>query len=205
MRTRGFIHLGISYGFDLRIVRFVNKDMKPAWIFATLGYPGSGKTYFAEQWCGDFNFLHLNSDRTRIEIFEQPKHTPFEHRATFNVMNYMAEEALSRGVSVVYDTNSAKRVHRERLRQLAARHGARYLLLWFQTPLELALTRIQTRGSTPEEQAKKFYQPVDPEHLYRIRGKEEFPEEDEPHVILSGEDHYEVQKTRVLSKIEEKR
>ena len=119
--------------------------------FITLGYPGSGKTFFARKFAKDMKLFHLNSDRIRLLIFPNPKFSSEEHPIVFGAMDYLANEVLKCGVSVIYDANSTLRIYRKCLQQLARKNNAKYLLLWFQTPVKTALMRIEKRGKLKSE------------------------------------------------------
>jgi uncharacterized protein len=82
--------------------------MKKPLLIATLGYPGSGKTYFSERLSKKKHFFHLNSDRIRLAIFDKPQYKPEEHRIVFRLMDSLAQDLLRQGVSVVYDANFNK-------------------------------------------------------------------------------------------------
>src|SRR5579871_1226190 len=83
------------------------------------GYPGSGKTYFARQFCEAVQAAHLQSDRIRGELFEKPRYDKQENAITTQLIDYMSEEFLAAGLSVVYDTNAMRVGQRQALRDLA--------------------------------------------------------------------------------------
>jgi len=64
---------------------------------------------------------------------------------TFTALNYVAEQILIRGYDLVYDAHHNKRVDREELEKIAARHDTQPVLVWVKTPYEVALKRGQTR------------------------------------------------------------
>ena len=173
------------------------KKSKPI-LFATLGFPGSGKTFFARKFCKEFGIFHLNSDRLRFEIFLKPTYSAKENEAVFRAMDFIAEELLSRGVSVVYDANSTRRIYRVRLRKIARKYKAGYALLWFQVSLKTALDRIRKRGELKRELLKKYHVPLSEQILFRIKRKIEEPRK-EPCIALDGEKSYKEQK-KVLRK-----
>ena len=170
-------------------------------LFSTLGFPGSGKTYFAKKFAKELNVFHLNSDRVRLEIFPNAKYTPEEHLVIFRVMDFIAEELLNHGVSVIYDANSTKRVYRDRLRKIAKQAGAKYVLLWFQTPVEIALKRIQKRTGFKTERMKKYHRPTNESVLHHIRGEEEAPSNTEFHIVVDGKKLYKTQVNEVLKSL----
>ena len=42
-------------------------------LFLLYGFPGAGKTYFARQLSEDLNAAHVQADRVRHELFEEPR------------------------------------------------------------------------------------------------------------------------------------
>src|SRR5690349_4784792 len=94
------------------------------------GFPGSGKTYFARQFCEELQAAHVQGDRIRSELFDQPRYDKEENNVITQLMDYMAEEFLSAGLSVVYDANAMRHSQRHALREMARRHKAQPLLVW---------------------------------------------------------------------------
>src|ERR1035438_318796 len=105
--------------------------LKP-FLLILYGYPGSGKTYFARQFCESLQAAHLQADRIRGELFEQPRYDKQENDVTNQLMNYMAEEFLSAGLSVVYDANAVRTAQRHALRAMANKYHAQPVLVWLQ-------------------------------------------------------------------------
>jgi nucleoside diphosphate kinase len=70
------------------------------------GFPGSGKSYVARNLASGIQLAHVSGDRIRSELFENPRYDNQENAIITHLMNYMTDEFLSAGVSVVYDTNS---------------------------------------------------------------------------------------------------
>src|ERR1700752_1205685 len=105
------------------------------------GYPGAGKTYFARQFCDNVQAAHLQSDRIRGELFEQPRYDKQENDIVGQLMDYMAEEFLSAGLSVAYDVNALRAGQRRALYDLAFRCHAHPLLVWFQMDADTAFAR----------------------------------------------------------------
>ena len=72
------------------------------------GYPGSGKSYVARQLSNHLQAAHVQGDRIRFELFEQPRFDKQENAVVTQLMDYMTEEFLNSGISVIYDTNGEK-------------------------------------------------------------------------------------------------
>jgi predicted kinase len=163
-----------------------------ATLFVTLGYPGSGKTYFAERFAKDLELMHLNADRLRLEMFEDPKHTPAEHKRVFAVMDYITDHLLAAGISLVYDANVTKREYRGKLRQIAKKHKANYLLVHIETPVNLAESRLEDRRKIKSKEKKMDYRPIEDE-VQGIPKSTESPLPSEPHVTIDGTKPYKEQ------------
>src|SRR3982751_3793271 len=87
------------------------------------GYPGAGKTYFARQFCDNVQAAHLQSDRIRGELFQEPRYDKQENDIVAQLMDYMTEEFLSAGLSVIYDVNAMRASQRRALRDMALKAG----------------------------------------------------------------------------------
>src|SRR6204780_5635419 len=83
------------------------------------GYPGAGKTYFARQFCDNVQAAHLQADRIRAELFQEPRYDKQENDVVIQLMDYMSEEFLSAGLSVAYDVNALRANQRHALRDMA--------------------------------------------------------------------------------------
>src|SRR5215217_6541540 len=101
-------------------------------LFLLYGFPGAGKTYFARQLCEELQAAHVQGDRIRSELFEDPRYDKEENSVVTQLMDYMTEEFLSAGLSVVYDANAMRFAQRHTLREMARRHKAQPLLVWLQ-------------------------------------------------------------------------
>lgn len=160
--------------------------MKKPLFIATLGFPGSGKTYFSERLAKEYNLFHLNSDKIRHEIYTDPKFTPEEHRVVFGFMNYIAEELLKLGVGVIFDANSNKRFHRASFVKQAKKLNAKYVLVHIQTPVELAEKRLEQRKKIKSLKRQMFYRPLDVSILHLLKKEMEHPTSKEPVVVIDG-------------------
>src|SRR4051794_27281106 len=104
---------------------------KPVLVYL-YGFPGSGKSYVARNLVNTIQMADVSADRIRAELFEQPRYDAQENAIVVHLMNYMAEEFLSAGVSVVYDANAMRLAQRRNLRELARRNKAEHLFVWLQ-------------------------------------------------------------------------
>lgn len=166
------------------------KTVTPKPLFIMLyGFPGAGKTYFARQFCENVQAAHIQGDRIRAELFEQPRYDKQENQVVTQLMDYMAEEFLSAGISVVYDTNAGRAIQRHGLRNIAHKAGAKPLLVWFQVDADSSFFRSSKRDrrraddkysaslsrSMFDAQVATMQNPVQTEDYIVISGKHTFP------------------------------
>lgn len=114
--------------------------------YLMLGYPGSGKTTTALEISKVTGAEHLWADRIRREMFGNPTHSHKENLKLYAHMNEMAEQLLKEGKSVVFDTNFNFYKDREHMRQIAAKTGAKAVLVWITTPKDIARKRATEDG-----------------------------------------------------------
>lgn len=166
-------------------------------LFVTFGFPGSGKTYFARQFAREQKLLHLNSDCIRSLLAPRPTYTADETVAVFEVMNFMAAEALRCGTSVIYDANVTKRIFRRRLQVLARKNGGHYALIWLKLPVEAALKWLAVRRQPGW--SRKYYPKVDDRILFALKKETELPTSQEFCVQVDGLTTYRLKKAKILA------
>ncbi len=163
------------------------------------GYPGSGKTYFARQLCEDIKAAHIQGDRIRYELFEEPRYDRQENEIVEHLMNYMSEEFLTAGISVVYDMNATRLAKRRELRDLARKTKTQPLLVWFQMDPDTAFQRIAKRDHRKTDD--KYAMPVDQKMFEYLLGTMQNPEPTEEYMVISGKHNYTTQRGAVIKKL----
>ncbi len=171
-------------------------------LFATLGFPGSGKTYFSRKFAKEFHILHLNSDRIRKALFKKPQYSQYEHHFVFTTMDTIAEEALMNGISVIYDANSNLREYRTRMMEMVKKYNARFFLLRFQTSESVAKKRLGTRKRCTRKVCQDYHPPIPMKEFFRLKDQMEEPTADEPTIYIKGTDTYAKQRKSVIEKID---
>ncbi|WP_457573436.1 AAA family ATPase [Desulfolithobacter sp.] len=132
-------------------------------IYVFFGLIASGKSTLARAWAEQHGFLYLNTDRVRKELaglqpterrpdgLGQGIYTPEFTRRTYDAMLARADEALRRGAGgVVLDGSYSNRGERDRVRELARRHGAELLFVLCYCSEEEVARRLALRARDPE-------------------------------------------------------
>ena len=165
------------------------------------GFPGSGKTFFARQFCESIQAAHVQGDRIRFELFEKPRYDKQENAVITQLMDYMTQEFLNAGVSVVYDTNAMRAVQRHALREMARKSHAQPLLVWLQIDAETAYLRSNKRDRRRSDD--KYTSPIDRSAFDSITGHMQNPQSIEEYLVVSGKHTFTTQYTAVLKRLRE--
>lgn len=165
------------------------------------GFPGSGKTYFARQLSENVRAAHLQADRIRSELFEEPRYDKRENEIVTQLMDYMAEEFLTAGVSVVYDTNAMRARQRHDLRALARRGGAKPLVVWFQMDPDTAFARNVKRDRRRADD--KYATKWDRTSFEGVISGMQNPTAIDDYVVVSGKHLFSTQQSAVVRKMRE--
>ena len=155
-------------------------------LITTLGYPGSGKTYFSEHLSKEFNLFHLSFDKIRSEMFDIPTFSQEEHKKVSNIADWLITELLKKNISVIVDANTNKLIQRKKYFKFANKANARYVLLHIKTPVETAEKRIIKRGKIKNVEKKKYYRPLELSVLHLLKNEIEYQNKKEIFIEIDG-------------------
>ena len=126
--------------------------MKPI-LMMMLGYPGSGKSYFARNLSEKYGFVRLNADGMRTSMYGsiEAGSAPEFKQALFGALDYSASQILLAGHSVVYDNQLRRRSDRQSKTTIAEEAGAEAVVVWVKTPSAIAIERATTRDNTSDQ------------------------------------------------------
>ncbi len=162
------------------------------------GFPGAGKTYVARQLADHIHAAHLQADRIRDELFETPRYDKQEEGIVTHLLNYMTEEFLSAGISVLYDTNAMKAPQRRELRDMARRAKANFALIWLQIDPDSAYIRTTSRDKRKaDDRHSRVYDRASFDTY--IKGMQN-PLVTEDYIVVSGKHTFATQKNSIIKK-----
>jgi len=163
------------------------------------GFPGAGKTFFSRQLCEDISAAHVQGDRIRYELFDQPRYDKQENEIVSHLMEYMAEEFLNAGISVVYDMNGARLSQRRALRDMARKAKAQPILIWMQVDIESAFARVAKRDRRKADD--RYAMPLDRTTFESLAYQMQNPGLAEDFMVISGKHTYQTQRSAVMKKL----
>ncbi|MDV2989261.1 MAG: ATP-binding protein [Dehalogenimonas sp.] len=134
-----------------RAVRlFPNSASEKPVLFVMVGLPGSGKSYFVDRLIRKIPATVLQSDFIRKTLLKKPTYTQREHTRVFRAIHTAARELLDSNNNVLIDATNLNRKYRRPLYQMAAETRARIIIIYLDTPREIARERIMDRRAQGE-------------------------------------------------------
>lgn len=164
-----------------------------------LGYPGAGKTFFARQYAEDQKLPIVSADRLRFELFEKPRFNKEEDSTITSLMDYMIEEYLRAGMSVIVDGLNSQRVRRHALREMCRKSKVYPLVVWVQTDLDTSFDRARARDKRQTDD--KYTHSIDNDTFDKLRKMVKKPQH-EDYTVLSGKHVYINQRNAMNRKVE---
>ncbi len=131
-------------------------------LYVFFGLIASGKSTLASAWAGRHGLAYHNSDRVRKELAGLAPETPQREavdggiytaefsRRTYDRLLELAAALLAAGRSVVLDGSYQARAERDRLRLLAAGHGADLRFVLCRCEEEIMRRRMEERLRDPQ-------------------------------------------------------
>ncbi|MEI8187799.1 MAG: AAA family ATPase [Candidatus Saccharibacteria bacterium] len=163
------------------------------------GYPGSGKSFFGRELSNHMQAAHIQSERIRSELFEKPNYSKQENQFVTQFMDYMSEEFLKAGVSVIYDANANTQTKRRAINQLAKKTNSVSLLVWLQIDIDSAYFRASNRDHRKIDD--KYSKTVNKKSFEDIIKKMENPSRNEDYIVISGKHTFKTQQSAIVKKL----
>jgi predicted kinase len=167
---------------------FVEDQLGAGVLLITCGLPGTWKTETSEEISRIKGYPILRSDLIRLEvlkgenIFDENIASDMSRRTmVYDETFRRADEALTKGDSVIIDATFVAQSLRRRAAQVAAKHSKTFVILETSCPQDVAIARILRRtkdnyeSNALTEQAylnnKKRFEEVDVDDLKRLHPK----------------------------------
>lgn len=152
----------------------------------------------ARNLANDIQLANISSDRIRSELFQNPRYDTQENAIVTHLMEFICDEFLNTGVSVVYDVNALRQAQRRKLRELAKKHKADFLLIWLQIDINSAYERTQERDRRTMDD--KYAEPQTKSTFdAQVNGMQNPDGED--YLVVSGKHTYTTQKNAVMNRL----
>lgn len=177
----------------------MEKSNEFAVVYMMLGLPGAGKTFFARQYAAEAGLPLIDIERLRHELFEEPGYSPSEDKVVINLADYMIEQFLSAGLSVVIDGMNDTRVRRHSLREMARQYKAHPIVIWVQTDVNTAFNRASHRDR--RNPYDKYAMELDNDDFERRASHVKLPQH-EDYIVISGKHVFRNQLNVVRRKVE---
>lgn len=174
-------------------------QLSPPLLIITMGYPGSGKTFFARQFAELYDIARVSEDRIRHELFEQPQYSEDEADIINRVMGYMLEQLMQTEKTLICEGGFLNAKKRVELEKAAIKAGYKTLVVWLQTDIETSAARAATRDRRNPD--SKFSFELDRNTFDNVRSLLQKPGEREVAVVVSGKHAFKSQSLTVLRKI----
>lgn len=174
-------------------------QLTPPLLLITMGYPGSGKTFFARQFAELHGLPRISEDVLRFELFERPLFNQDETEILQRIMHYSLEQLMKTERTIVCEGGFLSLSERKALYEVAAKNGYRTLVIWLQTDLETSAVRAKNRDRRNPD--SKFSFSIDGDTFRNIKSRLERPSEKEQVVVISGKHAFKGQCLTVLRKI----
>ena len=180
--------------------RFVENELGSGVLLITCGLPGTWKTETSEEISRIKGYPILRSDLIRLQvlkgenIFDEKIASDMSKRTmVYDETFRQADEALTKGDSVIIDATFVTQSLRSRAAEVAAKHSKTFVILETYCPQEVAIARILRRtkedyeSNALTEQAylnnKKKFEKVDVDDLKRL-----YPKLEIIHVTVDTQD-----------------
>ena len=164
------------------------------------GFPGSGKSYFAKQFSESLGAVHLYDDKIRSNLFSNPRYSKEENEVVAHIMDYMTEEFLKGGTTIIYDKDTSRNAERKEAKALAERAHAKTLVIWLQIDTESAFARLRNRDRRKQQDkiARPYTRSEFDDYLKNMQNPIS-----ENYVVISGKHSFQTQKNSVIKKLYE--
>lgn len=169
-------------------------------VMVMVGLPGSGKSYFAEQFAESFGAAIASEDQIRWALFSKHTYSKNENDIVRQIDELLISQLLRTKRTFVIDGGYNDDLMRRKLESRVNKAGFRMLTVVVQT--DDATTRRRALNHEDKHAWDKYKQPLTPELFDKIKRTYREPVVDGNKVIvISGKHNYDAQARTVLKRI----
>jgi len=162
-----------------------------------VGIPGSGKSFFAEQFADTFKAPLVSDGRLRDELFNEPTYSNDEQAIIRRVSDYMLNELYKTQRTFIFEGLADARMDRQLITKKARAAGYEPLFIWVQT--ESSTARLRVKKAVPGKTT------ISPSQFDSALKRFSAPHSSEKAVVISGKHTYASQLRIVLKRLVEPR
>lgn len=159
--------------------------MEEKYVFMMLGYLGSGKSYVSRWLAPHIGAVHLRVDELRLAMFgaDRPELYTMENKTLVNnASQYALQQILkSKQAHIVQDANHNSKTVRNSITKKVHKEGGIAVVIWVQTPLDVAKQRTITRKET------EGHELFEPNLVEKMAKNLEEPDAHERVIIIDGQ------------------
>lgn len=168
-------------------------------VLAIIGLPGSGKSFFAQQFSETFSAPTVSYDRLRHILYPNTGYSKDEQALLQRIADYEINELLKTRKTFILDGDGMTRMQRAELRKRFRTAGHDLLLVWVQTDKNTAKYRSMKRSARRRDD--RYNRSLSSEEYDQLTRKFNPPATNEPSVVISGRHTYPTQAKVVLKKL----
>lgn len=165
--------------------------MQHRYVFITLGFLGSGKSYVSRWLTPHVGAVYLRADELRLAMFGEDRpdlYTPENKALVNNANSYAMRQILKSGqANIVLDANHNAVEVRRAIAETAKTLDATPVVVWVKTPLDVAKRRTEERTIT------EGHVLFEPNLVEKMARRLEAPAADEMVIVIEGQASAEAQ------------
>jgi predicted kinase len=129
--------------------------MKPQTLVIITGHPASGKTTLSHRLADDLKLMCINKDEIKERLGETwavntREQSKVMGKATFEVMDYIVEEIIKAGNSLIVEANFPAKFYNEKFNKLKDKYKFRVVQIICWASADMLLERIKRRITSQE-------------------------------------------------------
>ena len=161
-------------------------------LIATIGQPGTGKTFFASQFANTFNTPFISANNIRSLVYKKPTYDQKEEDVITTLVYLQLAETFKTKKAIVLDTPLQTKKERDDLSRIAKKAGYRLTLILMQSNDIVAQNRA-TDPAKPDSMTDQQYKMV-------LKAFEQ-PDIKENVIVLSGQHTFKSQLRLVINRL----